>query len=270
MNGTLVERKKICRCINGKLVVVWDIGDTPEPLTGFITTWSLSAGEFTFPAIETTAHTGQIDWGDGSEYENYSSDTAISHTYAENGNYTITINAKIETINKYTFENELRLLSVQFPKSVLSINALAFSHCENLSSVSFENGISYIGNFAFEYCSGLYMIIIPDSVTDMGRGVFDNCTNLKYATLSSNLSVIPDYTFYNCKKLSNSIYDNYGYNVTIPAGITEIGLAAFGDCVRIGTYRYMSTADDWRKIKKGTNNQPFQVSCTDGRINFYS
>jgi len=75
---------------------------SPEPVitideaTALDTRWTVTAGEtISFPF--NNSYAGKIDWGDGSDVEEYSDLSAASHTYTNAGTYTILMNGDWET-----------------------------------------------------------------------------------------------------------------------------------------------------------------------------
>ena len=105
-----------------------------------------------------------INWGDGNTETVTSTTKLPSHTYSEEGTYTILITGTtITTLGTYCFSRITGLINIKIPNSVTTIK----QHC-------------------FNRCSTITNIIIPNSVTSIGSACFYNCTNLNNITLESN------------------------------------------------------------------------------------
>ena len=150
----------------------------------------------------------------------------------------------------YAFYGYSSLTSVTIGDNVTSIGDYAFRGCSGLTSVTIGNNVTSIGGFAFEGCSGLTSITIPDSITSIGNYAFSGCSGLAYneygnayylgnntnqyvvlikakstsitsCYINDNCKVLYDFSFYDCNKLTS---------VTIPDGVTSIGISAFMKC----------------------------------------
>ena len=163
-----------------------------------------------------------------------------------------TIPEGVTSIGDYAFYRCSGLTSMTIPASVKSIGEGAFSLCEGLTSITILEGVTSIGDEAFYRCSGLTSITIPASVTSIEANPFSGCL-LQYIEASSNnlvyeavdgvlfnkqqkvlvafpggragdyaipdgMVAIGDGAFYECKGLAV---------ITIPEGVTHIGVGAF-------------------------------------------
>ena len=125
------------------------------------------------------------------------------------------------------------IISVTIPASVTSIEGWAFQDCINLTSVTFAAGsqLEYIGWYAFGGCTSLTGITIPENVYSIFASFYGSRNlvaitvadgNLRYTSASGIL--------YNKDKTEIVAYPSASGNVTIPAGVTVIGGAAFREC----------------------------------------
>ena len=140
------------------------------------------------------------------------------------------------------------------PKGVTSIGYGAFSGCTGLTAVTFPSSMTSIGSEAFIGCTGLTSITIPTSVTGIGYAAFSECTGITSVTIPASVIEIGAAPFAGCNLSSiiveeeNPKYDSrnncnaiiekstnvliLGCQTTnIPESVTEIGFAAFYDCI---------------------------------------
>ncbi len=184
------------------------------------------------------------------------------------------------SIGDYAFSLCRSLASVTIPDSVTSIGNYAFSKCDSLLAIivndsnanykdidgvllnkngtiliccpggksgdySIPIGVTAIGDNAFIYCSSLESVTIPDSVTSIGDYAFYNCASLKSVTIPDSVTSIGDSAFFRCTSLAS---------VTIGNSVTTIGNYAFYDCDALTDVYYGGTADEWKAITIGKNN----------------
>lgn len=166
----------------------------------------------------------------------------------------------VTTIEDYTFYCCESLTSVSIPSSVRSIGTEAFLDCLSLTNVTIPNGVTSIGYRCFAFCDSLTSVVVPDSVTSIGDAAFLWCNVLASITVGENN---PNYSSSNgvlfnkdkstliCypsgkKDATYSIpngvadisdgvfYGNfYLTSVKVPAGVTNVGEEAFGECVEL-------------------------------------
>ena len=127
------------------------------------------------------------------------------------------------------FDSRDSIQRVEIGSGVTSIGSYAFQDCSSLTGITIPESVTSIGYDAFYYCSSLTSITIPESVTSIGQEAFSGCSGLKTAGPIGGgydyefgwTESIPANAFYSCKSLTS---------VTIPEGVTSIGIWAFQYC----------------------------------------
>ena len=167
-----------------------------------------SPGRMTVPLYFTqTMPWSEIDWGDGSAIETLSGigKKNTSHTYADVGEYTISLNPSSgctlglgRNSSSYcvmgTTGNSGKvycnmLQAVEIGKNVTSIVNNAFYGCSSLASVVIPQGVTSIGDYAFYNCNSLASVVIPSGVTSIGNNAFYNCYGMAYYDFRASKSV---------------------------------------------------------------------------------
>jgi hypothetical protein len=226
-------------------------------------------GRMTVPLnfSQTVANGVTIDWGDGSETQTsaYTGNVEVTHTYADVGEYTISLNPSsgctlglginfsascvmgatgnngrvycnmlqaveigknVTRITNYAFSSCYSLASVVIPSSVTSIGESAFQNCYSLASIVIPDSVTSIGSYAFSYCYSLASIVIPDSVTSIGNGAFFYCSSLASVVIPDSITRISDQAFSGCYSLAN---------IVIPDSVTSIGSGTFDVCYSLAS-----------------------------------
>ena len=171
-------------------------------------------------------------------------------------NGAVTIPGSVTSIGGGAFSGSSGLTSVTIPGSVTRIGEGAFQYCSGLTSVTIGNGVKSIGIEAFYYCSGLTSVMIPDSVKSIGYDAFYGCSNLKSVTIGKGVTSIGEEAFWGCSgalsisvdkanpkyksvdglllsKDGTTLIQGVNGDVTIPDGVTSIGIEAFRGCVNL-------------------------------------
>jgi hypothetical protein len=142
----------------------------------------------------------------------------------------------VTSIAGNAFKDESKLTGVEIPASVKYIGAYAFEQCAGLTNVSLGAGLTEIGGRAFMYCDSLKEVAIPGNVTSIGGGAFGYCTNLE------TIAVAADNACYKTDETAGgALFSRDGTTLVwvpaglegtyaIPAGVTRIGISAFGFC----------------------------------------
>ena len=207
-------------------------------------------GRMTVPLYfsQTVANGVTIDWGDGSATQTLSDTGTVNttHTYADIGEYTISLNPSSECTlglgnSSYcvmgSTENNGKvycnmLQAVEIGKNVTSISNYAFRVCYSLASVVIPDSVTNIGSYAFSNCYSLASVVIPDSVTSIGSYAFSNCYSLASVVISQGVTLIGEYMFSYCYSLAS---------VVIPDSVTSIGSSAFFNCYGMAYYDFRAS-----------------------------
>lgn len=172
-----------------------------------------------------------IDYGDGT------SGVSSTHTYATQGEHTVTFSFvnDVTEIGEHAFENCSQLTDIAYPKNITKISDFAF-HKTGLVNIIIPNTVTYIGVSAFEYCVNVEYINIPNSIQILSSRAFYDCTSL-----TGDL-VIPD----NVKTIGANAYEGcagFKGKLIIPNSVETIGDRAFGGCTGVlkGGELYLGT-----------------------------
>ncbi len=213
----------------------------------------------------------------------------------------------ITAIGAKAFEGYPSLEKVVLPSSAETIGQYAFGHCPELKEVTIPEGVKTIGLAAFETCMKLESIRIPASVTSIEAPLFDWCFNL------TSLEVDSANTVYDSRNNCNAVMETstntlvtgcmgtvipedtvvigskaLAYlkmeSVTIPEGVTTIGVSAFDTCsslkevylpkslktIESRAFKYCESLKDvyyagsegtWENIYIGSNNNELSASA---------
>lgn len=137
----------------------------------------------------------------------------------------VTLNNRMETINRSLFNYCKKLAVVRGGRNVKIVDQSAFSRCDSLRSISditpvtinssaFYNcrkleslnfsRIKSIGYESFYCCFGLKEADLT-TLTSIGTGSFNGCTSLKKVTFGNGITTIKSSAFYNCHALEEVI-----------------------------------------------------------------
>lgn len=88
-------------------------------------------------------------------------------------------------IGEGTFNNCMKLTSIELPDTLTVIDKDAFFTCQNLSPITIPESVTSIGNYAFMGCMNFTEIIIPQNVTSIGDYAFEDCGSLESITCNA-------------------------------------------------------------------------------------
>ena len=104
---------------------------------------------------------------------------------------------------------------------------------DNCRTLILPEGLKSIGTDALRGFMRIERITIPAGVTEIGRRAFEDCRSLQSVTFAGTaLRTINDWAFYNCHNLRT---------LSLPEGVTTIGLAAFYGCTYLTNLSLPST-----------------------------
>lgn len=156
-----------------------------------------------------------IDWGDGTV------NSDLSHTYANYGDYTISIAGNID-----------------FSGQPIHCNSVGLENFY-IKEVRLKSGIDIIGNYAFNRCKALERVSIPNSVTSIGGGAF--AFNYCLAAINlSNVSVIGNSLLHDCFSLKSFVFSNDVIRFNISACNNSKSLNIISSLKNIGIFENQS------------------------------
>ncbi len=125
-------------------------------------------------------------------------------------------------INPQAFKNNLKIVSVIIPESVVNIGYSAFEGCRNLTAVVIPSSVTEMQNSVFKDCVSLTDVSLFSNI--VSSAIFSGCTSLRNITLPAGVTEIASMAFYGCTALRE---------IDIPNGVTSIGNQAFDGCVEL-------------------------------------
>ena len=197
--------------------------------------------QFKLNYSQSKSHGSWLDWGDGSQKEAFDSEGLIeaSHTYAEPGDYDITLfavdDADIELISLDSDIGYRNMVTqVIIGEDATKVHDSAFSDCENLEELQFLGESTEIGDYAFSNCVSLLSVELPSNIGYIPEGVFFNCSSLRNLDIPETVSVIGLNAFYGCSQLREVALTN----------VYSVGNYAFHGCRKLSKIELTDTAHD--------------------------
>lgn len=167
-----------------------------------------------------------------------------------------TIGSKVTKVDMYAFYRCNGLTQMYIPASVTTWGTNIFRECANLETVTFAD-TAKLSNYMFYGCTSLKNVTLPAKLTAITTDLFENCTGLESITIpktvqyigSANKATASGSAFLNCTSLKNvtfeegSVCKTIAYktfagctsltSIELPAGLTNLGNAAFLDCTSL-------------------------------------
>lgn len=203
-----------------------------------------------------------VDWGDGSAAETSACNVTVEHTYADGGDFVVTIKST-ETMfmGSSAVAWKEYLTAVYFPDNATYISWSFLGNCPNLGTVYLGKSATNI-SLTLTNCAKLTSLIFPDTAVSIGvtltgtsvtditipavattARAFNNLTSLqsiafegallcscqsdtslKTVRMTDKINAIPDTCFSNCTSLAD---------IDLPKTITKIGANAFSRCAKL-------------------------------------
>lgn len=184
-----------------------------------------------------------IDYGDGT------SGVSSTHTYATQGEHTVTFSFvnEVTEIGEHAFKECSQLTDIAYPKNITKISDYAF-HKTGLVNIIIPNTVTYIGSSTFCNCASSEYINIPNSIQFMGGHAFGHATqgeiyidcdipsvasnwtesafawsHISKITIGRNVKFIGDYAFVECNQVTTIVYEDGNK-------LEHIGKGGFGGC----------------------------------------
>ncbi len=160
-----------------------------------------------------------VDWGDGviDTEANQSGTIRLTHTYAENKDYTALVDSTVEyqlhgsgtSDNVFAAAFNYYCIGVRCGNRCTGVRQYAFYSAYVMKEFVFSSAISTIGTNAFMNSRSLISAIVPCAFSN--TNVFNGCSGLEFVILPFELTTLPSYTFYNCYALRKMFL---GWNTT--------------------------------------------------------
>lgn len=156
--------------------------------------------------------------------------------------------------------------NIVIPESIRNIDSEAFA-ASSLESVVLPKSLKKLADNAFVDCKKLKRVDF-NGYTEVPYGMFHNARSLTEVVGLENITAIGNYAFTGCDSLEE---------ITLGAGLTEIGQQAFYANFNLKTINFAGTVEQWNAIKKGAGwntlmNDPDWhekipvefINCSDG------
>lgn len=189
-----------------------------------------------------------VNWGDGTEHgtligSSTSTLVTTTHTYAQAGDYIITLTAAEDTTMAVlgTSHGSQLLIKDETPNTESQVYRIT------LKKLLLGDDITSISNFALYACYSLTSVIISDSVTSIGENAFKGCYGLTSVTIPNSITNIQTYAFGGCSGLTS---------ITIPNSITSIQTNAFSGCSGLSFIKFKPTTPPAVSASSAFNNLP--------------
>lgn len=183
-----------------------------------------------------------IDYGDGTN------GISSTHTYATQGEYTVTFSFvnEVTEIGENAFEDCINLISIVLPETLVKIGdetfrrtgliditipssityvgALAFADCQNVKTIYIPyRKNSYWGYWVFEWTPGEVYLDCDNSVDSPTQPSFFSSSHISKLTIGKNVTYLCDQAFVGCKYLESVQFEKN-------SRLKSIGTKAFAAC----------------------------------------
>jgi len=170
----------------------------------------------------------------------------------------VRIDTSVKIIEKWAFEDRLKLQLVQFSKKGLlqEIGSNAFSNCTSLESINLPSPMIAVHKGAFYNCTSLKTVILNEGLERIEQDAFSGC-GMELLWLPSTVKYVRTGSFDNCQALRK---------VALNQGLVKLENYAFNQCDKLETIEMMipSSSDDTTTTT--TIIEPFAIPEKTSRI----
>lgn len=149
-----------------------------------------------------------IDWGDGSTPESMPANGRASHTYANPGEYIVTVTVTSGTLKMgddttggclnsedASDINEMRITNIELGNNIqMTVGSLYNNYC--VRNVVFPDGLTSIPNSNVSHWRAIQNINIPESVTTIGTNFCSEAYGVEELTIPENVTSIGEFFLY--------------------------------------------------------------------------
>lgn len=156
-------------------------------------------------------------------------------------------------IAPHAFENpqNVDLLKIVIPESVVEIGDYAFAECENIV-IEIRGSLTKLGEFAFYKCNLLKKVPFGEGIEQIPYGAFSGCASLKEVRLPQSLKVIGENAFEECSSLTS---------VMMHSTTASIEDAAFRFCNKLAAIYYYGTQEQFSQTVIANNGNDKFISA---------
>ena len=217
----------------------------------------LPAGEFSLPAgIISGSGKKYVDWGDGSAVEESASTAAVTHAYAEGGDYTITIKTdsvkfggSYKVVAASGFESYLT--RVYFPDNAGTIEfSSGAQKLPNLETLVFGTSATKV-YWSFGSACNVTSLLLPDTVQNVNFPGFDKTKVVLFVVPQSVTSILNGLVAPMTLRTLER-YDSGGSGVSSASGLESLTIG--GNATKTGTYLNAS------KLSSVTFSEPSKIT----------
>jgi hypothetical protein len=199
-----------------------------------------------------------LDWGDGSEQEEYNStNITATHTYSRGGSYVIrfiggdfryshNINDTgflgNKAINNRCFQGMLK--RIELGNNINDLSYYGTLYCTDLESISIPNTVIKLQSYAFRYNYSLGFLALPKTMEQSSQYCINYTYSLANISIGKNFTLESTYIFAYCYRLRNihlpesvTTINSYTFRadhaltrIVIPSSVETISNNAFYDC----------------------------------------
>ncbi|MBQ8209864.1 MAG: leucine-rich repeat domain-containing protein [Clostridia bacterium] len=199
------------------------------------------------------------DGGRNAQIENDNVDDSVDDETPKQNTSVIRASGTDQGVNWVFYEDGELVISGWSEMGNGNVNASSYDwhdFCDYITKVTITEGVMNISDSAFEGCINLESVYMADTVTEIGDSAFSGCEKLSIIKLSNNLTFMGRSAFQGCNSIRDikfpvGIEDICGFDycsgltsVTIPSGVTDIGVSAFYNCINLSEIYIPETVEN--------------------------